>query len=105
MMPTKSQVRKLFPDWKVKFTEKTIRVLVAPLQWVEVDALMIVEEPTHRTEFERTRRNGEGWMRHTIMDQEVMISTLKGAGLNISRRTDGVAILPSDIVPYRLGVL
>lgn len=104
MMPTKNEIRKLFPDWKVKLTEKTIRVMVAPLQWVEVNALMIVEEPTHRTEFERTRRNGEGWLRHTIMDHETMIAILRDAKLNVSRRTDGVAILPSDIVPYRLGV-
>lgn len=95
-LPTKKQIRNLFPGYKVSIQEREMSVAVARLTLRTVPAL-VIESITSKTETRYSMVKGRTYpiQMETLVDG---LKILRDAGYNAWCSTYGLTIIPSDVI-------
>jgi len=104
-LPTKSEIRKLFPDYVVSLTNDEALIPVAEWEGATVPVL-IVTKVAHRTDRLHGRPAGslghDRYTNHPVeMSEGDMFDAVKNAGYNVIIHVKGVVILPANVVYFR----
>jgi hypothetical protein len=94
-LPSKSEVRKLFPGYRVSITEKEMNVSVGRLQLQNVSTLVITAIISKTETYATDRR----YTNHPVEMETSCdgLRVVKAAGYNAFNSIHGLTVIPSDV--------
>lgn len=94
-LPTKNEVRKLFPGYRVSIEERQMNVAVGTLQLQTTQALVVTRIASKTEKYATARRYTNHPVEMETLSEGLRI--LKEAGFNAFCSNFGLTVIPSDV--------